>query len=344
VARRAGLLDVDPVDARTLPEEPERLGVVLEASTVFGRVTPHQKRAMVKAMQDRGHVVAMTGDGVNDVLALKDSDIGIAMGTGSSATRAVAQLVLLDNRFATLPHAVAEGRRVINNLERVANLFVTKTVYSMMLAIAIGIAVLPFPFLPRHLTLVGSLTIGIPAFFLALAPNDRRAKPGFVKRVLVFAIPAGITAAAATFTGYAVTRLEEDISLEEARTTAALVLMGVGLVVLARLARPLTGWRRVLVLSMLGAFIAVLVIPPLRDFFDLDMPPAIVVFACIGLISLADQALRVEELVLRHYGFPVLEIDEDEEEEWGSEDDELPPPVPNPPVSVASAYASPDPA
>ena len=347
VARRAGLWDEEPVDARTLPEDPDRLGVVLEASTVFGRVTPQQKRAMVKAMQARGHVVAMTGDGVNDVLALKDSDIGIAMGTGSSATRAVAQLVLLDNRFATLPNAVAEGRRVINNLERVANLFVTKTVYSMMLAIAVGIAVLPFPFLPRHLTLVGSLTIGIPAFFLALAPSDRRAKPGFVKRVLVFAIPAGITAAAATFTGYAVTRLEEDISLEEARTTAALVLMGVGLVILARLARPLTGWRRVLVLSMLGAFVAVLVFPPLRDFFDLDMPPAIVVFACIGLTSLADQALRVEELVLRHYGFPVLDIDEDEEEEWDGRDDddrdELPPPVPNPPASVPSGRAPTDP-
>ncbi len=347
VARRAGLWEDEPVDARTLPEDPARLGVVLEASTVFGRVTPQQKRAMVKAMQDRGHVVAMTGDGVNDVLALKDADIGIAMGTGSSATRAVAQLVLLDNRFATLPSAVAEGRRVINNLERVANLFVTKTVYSMMLAIAVGIAVLPFPFLPRHLTLVGSLTIGIPAFFLALAPSDRRAKPGFVKRVLVFAIPAGITAAAATFTGYAVTRLEEDISLEEARTTAALVLMGVGLVILARLARPLTGWRRVLVLSMFGAFVAVLVVPPLRDFFDLDMPPAIVVFACIGLTSLADQALRVEELVLRHYGFPVLDIDEDEEEDWDGDDDdrdELPPPVPNPPTSVASGRAPTDPA
>ena len=203
---------------------------------------------------------------------------------------------------------------------------------------------LPFPFLPRHLTLVGSLTIGIPAFFLALAPSDRRAKPGFVKRVLVFAIPAGITAAAATFTGYAVTRLEEDISLEEARTTAALVLMGVGLVILARLARPLTGWRRVLVLSMFAAFVAVLVLPPLRDFFDLDLPPAIVVFACIGLISLADQALRVEEMVLRHYGFPVLDIDEDEEEDWDGDDrDELPPPVPNPPASVASGRAPTDP-
>ncbi len=336
VARRCGVTDEEPVDARSLPEEPERLGVALEASTVFGRVTPHQKREMVKALQARGHVVAMTGDGVNDVLALKDSDIGIAMGAGSSATRAVAQLVLLDNSFATLPGAVAEGRRVINNLERVANLFVTKTVYSMMIAIAVGIAVVPFPFLPRHLTLVGALTIGIPSFFLALAPNDRRAKSGFVKRVLVFAIPAGITAAAATFTGYALTRIEEGITLEQARTTAAIVLMGVGLVILARLARPLVGWRRNLVLSMLGAFIAVLVIPPLRDFFDLSMPPAIIVFACIGLTSLAAQALTLEERVLAHYGLPVLVIDEDEEEDDGHRGEPLPPPLPAPTLPHAA--------
>ncbi|HMK13377.1 MAG TPA: cation-translocating P-type ATPase [Acidimicrobiales bacterium] len=343
VARRCGVTDDDPVDARALPEEPAHLGVALEASTVFGRVTPHQKREMVKALQARGHIVAMTGDGVNDVLALKDADIGIAMGAGSSAARAVAQLVLLDNSFATLPGAVAEGRRVINNLERVANLFVTKTVYSMMIALAVGITVVPFPFLPRHLTLVGALTIGIPSFFLALAPNEHRAKTGFVKRVLVFAIPAGITAAAATFTGYALTRIEEDITLEQARTTAAIVLMGVGLVILARLARPLIGWRRTLVLSMLGAFVAVLVIPPLRDFFDLSMPPAIVVFACIGLTSLAAQALTLEERVLAHYGLPVLVIEEDEEDEDRRWREPLPPPHPTTAESVRSNSAQADP-
>src|SRR5206468_4370799 len=170
------------------------------------RVTPAQKRSMVGALRSRGHTVAMTGDGVNDVLALKDADIGVAMGAGSPASRAVAQIVLLDNRFATLPHVVAEGRRVLGNIERVASLFLTKTVYAVLLSIATaavaltadeGLQGLRFPFLPRHLTLISTLTIGVPAFVLALAPSAQRVAPGFVSRVLRFAVPAGIACAAA---------------------------------------------------------------------------------------------------------------------------------------------------
>src|SRR5436190_24285906 len=176
----------------------------MEAASVFGRVQPRQKRAMVKALQSRGHVVAMTGDGVNDVIALKEADIGVAMGSGSEAARGVAQLVLLDDNFAVVPAVVAEGRRVIANVERVANLFITKTVYAMLLPIAVGTAGFPFPFLPRHLTIISSLTIGIPAFFLALAANDERFRPGFVGRVLRTAGPAGVVCAAATFISYAI--------------------------------------------------------------------------------------------------------------------------------------------
>jgi cation-transporting ATPase E len=124
----------------------------------------------------------MTGDGINDVLALKLADVGIAMGSGAAATRAVAELVLLDGRFATLPGVVAEGRRVTANIERVANLFLTKTVWAALLAVAASVALLPYPFLPRHLTIIDTLTIGIPSFFLALAPNSRRYRPGFVGR------------------------------------------------------------------------------------------------------------------------------------------------------------------
>jgi len=134
-------------------------------ASVFGRVTPQQKQAMVTALQARGHTVAMTGDGVNDVLALKPADIGIAMGSGAPATKAVAEMVLLDSRFATQPSVVAEGRRVTANIERVANLFITKTVWATLLAVAAGVTLLPYPFLPRDLTIIDTLAICVPSFF-----------------------------------------------------------------------------------------------------------------------------------------------------------------------------------
>ncbi len=228
---------------------------------MFGRVVPRQKRAMVLALQAAGHTVAMTGDGVNDVLALKDADIGIAMGSGADATRAVAQLVLLDGNFAALPPIVGEGRRVIANIERVANLFLTKTVYAMLIALAVGVAGLPFPFLPRHLTLVGALTIGIPAFFLALAPNERRARPHFVARVMRFAAPAGLLCATATFAGYYVAHLDTSLTLDQQRTTATLVLVSLGLLILIQLASPMTKLRQLLVGAMVLGFLLVLAVP-----------------------------------------------------------------------------------
>jgi cation-transporting ATPase E len=227
IGTRVGLTNAEsPIDARDLPSDADRLGDLAEARTVFGRVTPQQKRALIGALQARGHVVAMVGDGVNDVLALKDADIGVAMGSGSSATRAVAQVVLLENAFAALPSVIAEGRRVIANIERLANLFLTKTVYAFLLAVAVGVAGFPFPFLPRQLTIVGSLSIGIPAFFLALAPNAQRARPGFTGRVLRFAIPAGVVAAVATFAAYALVLDSPYASFAEARTMATIVLLG----------------------------------------------------------------------------------------------------------------------
>ncbi len=185
VAAPAGLPGAGaPVDARYLPDDPDALGRLVEERSVFGRVGPRQKQAMVTALQARGHTVAMTGDGVNDVLALKLADIGIAMGSGAAATKAVAELVLIDGKFATLPAVVAEGRRVTANIERVANLFLTKSVWATLLAVAAGAALLPYPFLPRHLTIIDTLTIGVPSFFLALAPNKRRYVRGFMGRVL----------------------------------------------------------------------------------------------------------------------------------------------------------------
>ncbi|MDT3440239.1 MULTISPECIES: HAD-IC family P-type ATPase [unclassified Pseudofrankia] len=273
VARELGLPGAeDPVDARTLPEDRAELGSELETHTIFGRVTPHQKREMVGALQARGHTVAMTGDGVNDVLALKDADIGVAMGSGSPATRAVAQIVLLDNSFAALPSVVAEGRRVIGNIERVANIFLDKTVYSVLLAIVVVAAQVPYPFLPRHLTLISSLTIGIPSFFLALAPNHERARPGFVSRVLRFAIPVGVLSGLATVATYFLARevfYDHDLRAETSLSTFTLFLVSIW--ALAMIARPYTWWRVLLVAAMGVLFGVVLVVPYLQDFFQLSL-------------------------------------------------------------------------
>jgi cation-transporting ATPase E len=294
VADRVGIPGADqPMDARELPTDAEDLADRLEETSVFGRVAPHQKQAMVRALQSRGHTVAMTGDGVNDVLALKDADLGVAMGSGSAASRAVAPIVLLDSSFASLPSVLAEGRQVIANVERVANLFLTKTVYATLLALAVGVAHVPFPFLPRHLTIISSLTIGVPAFFLALAPNNRRYHPGFVGRVLRFAVPAGAVAATTTFAAYALARDTEGVGQTEARTVATITLFMVALWVLSILARPASPWRAGLIAAMAIAFVLILSIPGLREFFAIDMPSRLVSLSAVGLAAMAGVALEL---------------------------------------------------
>ncbi len=288
VARRAGVPGVSVgVDARSLPEAPEELGEALEDIVVMGRVTPQQKQAMVTAQQARGHVVAMTGDGVNDVLALKDADMGIAMGAGSAATRAVAQLVLLDNRFSVLPVALAEGRRVINSVERAANLFVYGTVYSVLISLVIAAVGTDYPFLPRHLTLVRALSVGVPGFFLALAPDPRRARPGFLGRVVRFSIPAGAIAAVASLAVYLTGRMAAGTTLIEARSAATITLLGVGLAILLRLTRSLPPWRWALVSAMVASVLGVMLIPPLSSLFELDLPPLSTWIAILAVVAVA---------------------------------------------------------
>ncbi|WP_261575990.1 cation-translocating P-type ATPase, partial [Frankia gtarii] len=301
VARSLGLPGADsPVDARTLPTDPDGLADALQTHSIFGRVSPQQKRAMVAALQARGHTVAMTGDGVNDVLALKDADIGVAMGSGSQAARGVAQIVLLDNSFATLPSVVGEGRRVIGNIERVANLFLTKTVYSVLLAILVVVTRVPYPFLPRHLTLLSSLTIGIPAFFLALAPNTERARPDFVGRVLRFALPAGIVAATATMASYLVARsIYDDLDAETSMATLTLFL--IALWALAIVARPYTWWRVALVLTMAVAFVLVLVIPFGQEFFQLSLVGTTGPWTGVGIAAGAGMLLELVWLLTRRH-------------------------------------------
>ncbi len=298
VAERAGLGRVPRVDARGLPDDTTRLADVVEATTVFGRVNPHQKRAMVGALQSRGHTVAMTGDGVNDVLALKDADVGIAMASGAEATRAVAQLVLLDSNFSGLPQVVAEGRRVINNLQRVASLFLTKTTYAVLIALVVGLSGLPYPFLPRHLTLVGTLTIGVPAFFLALAPNEERLTGRFFQKVARVALPSGVVAAAATLGAYLWARGRPELAPEQAQTTAALVLTGVGMLVLVRTSRPFVPWKGLLIGAMGLLVVLAIVTDPGRRYFELELPTSTGIWVVVGLVAASAAVLAVAEVAI----------------------------------------------
>ena len=273
VARRAGLdPSLSTVDATTLPPDdtPEFAAAVAEG-TVFGRVTPHQKRAMVRALQAQGHTVAMTGDGVNDVLALKDADCGIAMASGSEATRGVAQLVLLDSNFSAMPRVVAEGRRVINNIERVASLFLAKTTYSVVLSLFTGVFAFAYPLRPIHLSLLSWFTIGVPAFFLALETNDARVRPGFLRRVLGSSVPAGLVIAIATMAVFSVAQLDPGIDHDHARSVAVMVAGAVALMNLYRIARPLNRLRAALVATMSSLFALAFLLPPARDGFELPL-------------------------------------------------------------------------
>ncbi|ORX09080.1 magnesium-transporting ATPase [Mycobacterium szulgai] len=282
VAGRLGLHG-ETMDARQLPTGTAELADVLDSCTTFGRVRPDQKRAIVHALQSHGHTVAMTGDGVNDVLALKDADIGVAMGAGSPASRAVAQIVLLDNRFATLPYVVGEGRRVIGNIERVANLFLTKTVYSVLLALLVGVQCLLakpmgrdpllYPFQPIHVTIAAWFTIGIPSFILSLAPNNERAYPGFVRRVLTSALPCGLVVGVATFASYLVAYQGRNASWhdqDQASTAALITLLVTAVWVLAVVARPYQWWRVCLVIASGLAYVAIFSLPLAREKFMLD--------------------------------------------------------------------------
>jgi cation-transporting ATPase E len=280
VARRAGL-GTSPdtvVDASAMPAaeaattDPD-FAATVRRGRVFGRVDPHRKRAMVDTLRSDGHTVAMTGDGVNDVLALKNADCGIAMASGSDATRSVAQLVLLDSDFSALPAVVAEGRRVINNIERVASLFLAKTTYSLLLSVLVGLAGTTYPLRPIHLTLLSWATIGIPAFVLALEPDTDRVRPGFLRRVLSRAVPTGIVIAGAVIAVTAISPRLGDATVDEVRTAAVATAGAIALTHLALVARPLDRRRLALVVAMTGLFASAFLVPAGRDLFELPLPP-----------------------------------------------------------------------
>jgi cation-transporting ATPase E len=316
IARQAGIPAQDePCDAAMLTDD--EVGARIGSVSVFGRVRPAQKLAAVRALQADGHVVAMVGDGVNDVQALKEADLGIAMGSGSEASRSVARVVLLDGTFAAVPQILAEGRRVIANIERVARLFVTKTAYAALIAIAVGVAGAGYPFFPRHLTIISTLTIGVPGFFLALAPGAPRARPGFVRRVLEFAIPAGVAVAAAVLATDLIAHAVPGVSQEQARTASLLAAFAMGLWVLGLVAlrgpapadagaepdtaaatstakegQP-TAVRVALIAAMAACFAALFAIPAARRILALELPPPSVLAAEAAVVLVAISALSL---------------------------------------------------
>jgi cation-transporting P-type ATPase E len=295
VAREAGVDHAgEGFDARDLPESIAELDEVMAREHVFGRVTPEQKKAMVLSLQRLGYTVAMTGDGVNDALALKHADMGIAMGSGAPATRAVARLVLLDGQFSRLPRIVAEGRQVIANVERLAKLFLSKTVYAIVFAVVFGALLWPFPFLPRQLSVVDGLTIGLPAIVLAMLPNAQVYRPGFLRRAARFCIPSGALVAATVVGVVAYAYAAVGAPADEVQTAAVITLTLSALWVLVILARPLTRVTLPIVLAAYVGLVVVLSIPIATDFLRLAAPPSMeLVVVSVGASAVCSVALEV---------------------------------------------------
>ncbi len=271
VARAAGIAGADaPVDGGVLPDDEAKLASMVESHAVFGRIGPQQKKAMVVALQERGHTVAMLGDGVNDVLAIKQADLGLTVGSAAPACKAVAKIVLTDGRFGVLPRVVSEGRRVLANIERVAVLFLTKTTYATLISLVVGVLFWPFPLLPRQFSLIDAFTIGVPAFLLSLGPARQRFRPGFLHRALIFSVPAGCLIALCALLALAFTRA--GLTLEEQRSLATAIISVLGLIVLMLVSRPLLSWRGWLPLSMAAVIAAAFAWPVSRTFLNLSIP------------------------------------------------------------------------
>lgn len=296
VARKATDRQLVAVDARTLSDLDEAaFDEEIARANVFGRVSPEQKQQMVESLHRQNRTVAMTGDGVNDVLALKKADIGVAMGSGAPATRSVAQLVLLTNKFSALPRVVAEGRRVIGNIERVAHLFLTKTVYSVVLALVVAVLGIAFPFQPIHVTITGWFTIGIPAFVLSLAPNTERPREGFVQRVLSLAIPSGVLIGSICVAMWIIIYPGADvpeIQRQQAGTAVLVALIIMGLWVLGIVARPLVWWKVLLLVCCVGGYLVIFLVPPFRELLMLH--PENLQLMSLGLAVGAGGAVLIE--------------------------------------------------
>lgn len=289
VAARAGIENADRyVDAMTLSTEQD-FEEAVKYYTVFGRVTPEQKRYLVRAFQKQGHTVAMTGDGVNDVLALKDANCGIAMASGSQAASQVAQIVLLNSQFSAMPAIVAEGRRVINNIQRAASLFLVKNIFSFALTLLLLFIDMPYPLLPIQLSLISTFTIGIPSFFLALEPNYARVEGKFMRNVIRRAMPGGLTnLTIVLLAGFFTSTF--GLSNEQLNTICVWVMSAVGLVTLYHVSVPFTRLRLAVLAAMTAAMLfSLLVIPA---FFDLPVLNASSALILVTLLLACPTVMR----------------------------------------------------
>lgn len=304
VAADAGLNGYEKwVDARTL-ESYEDIEKAVEEYTVFGRVSPYQKQEIIKALKAHGHTVAMTGDGANDVLALKEADCSIAMQSGSEAARNVANLVMLDSNFASLPLVVAEGRKSINNLQRSAALYLTKTVYALLLGIIFVFVTFPYPFENIQVTLIGACTIGIPSFFLALEPNSRRIRRHFLKNVFIPSVPSGVLTAGAIIAVTTLARSMFGADPLQVGTVATLTALICGFVVVFNVSGKMNKWKwGILALIIVIAALAILILPGLFDIVALSS-------SLIWLIVITGAAFFLVHTLILRLIIPKLEKDE----------------------------------
>ena len=297
VAADVGLPAARPLDGRKLPDSRAELATLLHETSVIGRISPAEKRRVVETLRDDGRYVAMIGDGVNDVPALKVARLAIAQGTGTQMAKSVADVVLVRGDFAAVPAMVEEGRKILRNLQRVTKLFVAKSVFASVLIVSVGLTPTAYPLLPRHLTLAATLTIGVPAFFLALAPSSGGYRiGGFLREVASFSVPAGTAAGLGVLSSYLFALNVLDLPLIEARTVATTVLVSVGLYLIVAL--EAAGRRRSaavvgLCAVLAGCYLLALSVPFTREFFALA-PPGPVILAT----ALAGAALAVGGLMI----------------------------------------------
>lgn len=285
VAKSVGIDIKGTCDARRITEDMD-INEIVENNNIFGRVKPEQKRMFVKALKENNHIVAMTGDGVNDVLALKESDCGIAISSGSDAARNVAELVLLDSNFNSMPEIVKEGRKTINNVQRSATLFLSKTIYASLLAILFLFINYAYPFEPIQMSLISSLTIGMPAFILALEPNHDRVSGKFLTNVISKAIPSGLTTVLNILILVFLAGILK-VSSGEVSTVAVIITWYTAVLLIYRISKPLNLLRRSLLIIIIILFLLAFIIPMLRGLYSLEIlkPNALLILTFLMYLS-----------------------------------------------------------